>query len=551
MTSMESGQTGRPEGLWKDGMSPRLLCRFGCNCRAKQNCLWVHKPEVQQWFDDEQALLRRRITMECLFCARGECKYGERCMRSRRAREMRTLRLDSDYESGSEVNSGGGDGGSVSSEGGDVNDAGDESPASYTVDEEAWQQVRDGAVALQQDTSPAGLLRRAILEEREVLCDGRYEVLRLGVDDDDDDEAVGAGAEVDTPGFSFSRREYGLAGQPRDVEGGTPAQARVEDELAAYYFSVEAVESRGRAAEWAAGGWQQPADWGSCLDWIADQWGGTEDTASPRTQNLLIRLQFSSRTGLVGVLLWQQRQRSCTSAVRQWQDWCSEQVAARRAAGGWARVWERFGQLTWHRSSSNNGYRALQKKRGRKGKKRGGTGPVWVVQLVGVLLGMGVQRMGQGVRAAVVAAGAGGSSSSTMSGDGGSESQGDLAETAMGKEETAVSANGEQTAGVKQAVAAAEAEAAADAARRMKGEVAAPPGVSMAESAVTEVRKADAVAAAAATADVEMEEAAVPAGAAAEDEAGVEGMTDYQWVQQQMVELKWKRQQKEGAAAVD
>ena len=432
---MESGQTGRPAGLWEEGMSPRLLCRFGCNCRAKQNCLWVHKPEVQQWFDDEQALLRRRITMECLFCARGECKYGERCMRSQRAREMRTLRLDSDYESGSEVNSGGGDGGSVSSEGGDVDDAGDESPASYTVDEEAWQQVRDGAVALQQDTSPAGLLQRDILEEQVVLCDGRYELLRLGVDDEDDDEAVGADAEVDTPGFSFNRRECGLAGQPRDEELEASAQARVEDELAAYYFREEAVESRRRAAEWAAGGWQQPSDWGSCLDWIADQWGATEDTASPRTQDLLMRLQFSSRTGLVGVLLWQQRQHSYTSAVRQWQDWCSEQVAARKAAGGWARVWERFGQLTWRRSSSNNGYRALQKKRGRKGKKRGDSGPVWVVQLVGVLFGMGVQRTRQAVRAAVVAAGAGGSSSSTMSGEGGSESQGDLAETAMGKEE--------------------------------------------------------------------------------------------------------------------
>ena len=107
---MESGwaTTRRPEGLWEEGVSPRLLCRFGCNCRAKLNCLWVHKPKVQQWFVDEQALLQRRMMMECLFCARGECKYGERCMRSQRAREMRTSRLDSDYESGSEENSGGG-----------------------------------------------------------------------------------------------------------------------------------------------------------------------------------------------------------------------------------------------------------------------------------------------------------------------------------------------------------------------------------------------------------------------------------------------------------
>ena len=119
----------------------------------------------------------------------------------------------------------------------------------------------------------------------------------------------------------------------------------------------------------------------------------------------------------------------------------------------------------------------------------------------------------------------------------------------MGEEEAEVSANEEQTADVKQAVAAAEAEAAADAAVRMQGEVAAPSGVSMAESAVTEVRKAEAVAAAAATADVEMEEAAVPAGAAAE--AVPAGMTDYQWVQKQNAMLEWQRQQKEGAAPVD
>ena len=66
---------------------------------------------------------------------------------------------------------------------------------------------------------------------------------------------------------------------------------------------------------------------------------------------------------------------------------------------------------------------------------------------------------------------------------------------------------------------------------------------------MTEGRKAEAVAEAAATADVEMEEAAVPAGTAAE--AVPAGMTDYQWVQQQRGELEWKRPQKEGAAAVD
>ena len=104
-------------------------------------------------------------------------------MRSQRAREMRTLRLDSDYESGSEENSGG-DGGSVSSEGGEVCGAGDKIPARDTDDDEAWQQVRDGAVALQQDTSLAGVLRRAILVEQTMLCDGRYEVLRLGAEDE-------------------------------------------------------------------------------------------------------------------------------------------------------------------------------------------------------------------------------------------------------------------------------------------------------------------------------------------------------------------------------
>ena len=54
--------------------------------------------------------------MECLLCARGECRYGERCMRSQRPRTMRQSRLDSDYESGSGGGSGGGGGGSTSAE---------------------------------------------------------------------------------------------------------------------------------------------------------------------------------------------------------------------------------------------------------------------------------------------------------------------------------------------------------------------------------------------------------------------------------------------------
>ena len=108
---MESGRTiiHRLDGLCMEEVSPRLLCRFGCNYRAKLDCLWVHKPKVQQWFEDEQ-LLQRKMMMECLFCARGECRYGERCMRSQRAREMRNSRLDSDYESGSDGGGGGGGG---------------------------------------------------------------------------------------------------------------------------------------------------------------------------------------------------------------------------------------------------------------------------------------------------------------------------------------------------------------------------------------------------------------------------------------------------------
>ena len=78
----ESTTTHRPDGLCWEDVSPRLLCKFGCNCRAELSCLWVHKPQVQQWFEDEQLLLQCKMVMECLFCARGECRYGERCMRS-------------------------------------------------------------------------------------------------------------------------------------------------------------------------------------------------------------------------------------------------------------------------------------------------------------------------------------------------------------------------------------------------------------------------------------------------------------------------------------
>ena len=110
----------------------------------------------------------------------------------------------------------------------------------------AWQQVRDGAVALQQDTSPAGELQRAIFADQTMLRDGRYEVLRLGAEDEDEDDAEGAGAEVDTPDFQFSKKEcrLQLAGQQEDWGKEAQAQSRVEEVLAAYYFSEEGVESR-------------------------------------------------------------------------------------------------------------------------------------------------------------------------------------------------------------------------------------------------------------------------------------------------------------------
>ena len=168
------------------------------------------------------------------------------------------------------------------------------------------------------------------------------------------------------------------------------------------------------------------------------------------------------------------------------------------------------------RTSSSRGYEALKKKRGRKGKKREDTGPVWVVQLVGVLFWMGGQRVGETVRAAVVATGAGGSGSrDSNSWDG----QGDLAESEADGRETAASTDEEQTADEKGVVAAAGAEAAAG---EMNGEGATPAvaGRSKAESAapggaVADVRTAEAAAPEGA-ADVEKDEAAAAARAAAD-----------------------------------
>ena len=69
----------RSEDLCWEDVPPQMLCKFGCNCRAKLKCLWVHKPHVQQWFEDGQLLLQREMVVECLFCARGECRYDEHC----------------------------------------------------------------------------------------------------------------------------------------------------------------------------------------------------------------------------------------------------------------------------------------------------------------------------------------------------------------------------------------------------------------------------------------------------------------------------------------
>ena len=183
---------------------------------------------------------------------------------------------------------------------------------------------------------------------------------------------------------------------------------------------------------------------------------------------------------------------------------------------------------------------------GSEGEEAGGHRPCLGGAAVGVLLRMGDQWMEQAVRTAMVAAGAGGGSSSDMGGSRGSESQGDLAETELGMEKIVASTGEERATDMRQAESAAEAEATADAAGWMEGEVAAPPGATMAGSAVpegtaTEVRTAEAVAAAAATADVKEEVAAVHRGTAAEGET----------VEEMRVRLSWMRKQKEGTAPAD
>ena len=147
--------------------------------------------------------------MECAFCARGECRYGERCLRSQRARGGRQSLLDSDYGSGSDGGSGERGGGSASDEREDANgdDEGhSENSAAESADiEGGWQlqQVRCGAVVLQKRVSPVVVLQRCIMvyAEQVQLLGGRYEALGLDAGDEDEGDAGGAGGEVDAPNF--------------------------------------------------------------------------------------------------------------------------------------------------------------------------------------------------------------------------------------------------------------------------------------------------------------------------------------------------------------
>ena len=110
-------------------------------------------------------------------------------------------------------------------------------------------------------------------------------------------------AEEDRPDSKFSQQRdlripAGRAGGRFSERWGIWVQ-RTDDVLDVFYSSAEGVESRGKVAEWAAEGWEQPADWGSCLDWVAEQWGAVEGEGP--LQGLLGQLQFGSRVGLVPV----------------------------------------------------------------------------------------------------------------------------------------------------------------------------------------------------------------------------------------------------------
>ena len=118
---------------------------------------------------------------------------------------------------------------------------------------------------------------------------------------------------------------------------------------------AEGEESRRKVAEWAAAGWQQPADWGSCLDWVVEQWGAVEGEGP--LQDLLGQLQFGNRVRLVGVLLWRQWQFS--SAARGWRRQQYSQEEDERAAGRWGDVRALFQQLTWRWARSSRGFVSL------------------------------------------------------------------------------------------------------------------------------------------------------------------------------------------------
>ena len=96
----------------------------------------------------------------------------------------------------------------------------------------------------------------------------------------EDRDKLAAG--VDGQDFRFSQRKGLREEQVAEAAcgGGSESNADTDDILVsnALYSSTEGVESRRKVAEWAAEGWQQPADWGSCLDWIAEQWGAVDGT---------------------------------------------------------------------------------------------------------------------------------------------------------------------------------------------------------------------------------------------------------------------------------
>ena len=160
----------------------------------------------------------------------------------------------------------------------------------------------------------------------------------------------------------------------------------------------------------------------ACMDWGAVEGEGP-------LQDLLGQLQFGSRVGLVGVLLWRQWQFS--SAVRRWRRQQCSQEEGERAAGQRGDVRALFQRLNWRETRSSRGFVSLTKRRGRKGKKREASGPVWVVQLVGALLYAG-NRLRDDEECARWLAKASGEADGVPDTDvGRSQAQGDIAETEL------------------------------------------------------------------------------------------------------------------------